>query len=260
MPRLIHRPPKYRKHKASGQAIVTINGTDHYLGPYGTKASKLEYDRLISEWLAHGRVLPTGPDPTLTITEVLAMYVKWAKGYYLASNELEHIKLAIRPLKELYGRTPAAAFGPLALKTVRERMIANGLTRSGINKRIGRIKRIFRWAVENELLDPSVFHALQALRGLSRGRTKAKEAGLQRGAAGACRQDRLPTHTRRTPQPVPTRQLPKRQDSPSRSAIDRTVHAGGGAVGRSSSSARRAARFRWLVVASLKCRCTAHPA
>jgi hypothetical protein len=33
MPRLIHAPPKYRKHKASGQAVVTINGRDHYLGP-----------------------------------------------------------------------------------------------------------------------------------------------------------------------------------------------------------------------------------
>ena len=50
--------PKYRKHKASGQAIVTLNGKMHYLGPHGTKASHVEYDRLIQEWLAHGRMLP----------------------------------------------------------------------------------------------------------------------------------------------------------------------------------------------------------
>jgi hypothetical protein len=31
MPRFSHVTPKYRKHKASGQAIVTINGQDHYL-------------------------------------------------------------------------------------------------------------------------------------------------------------------------------------------------------------------------------------
>ena len=47
--------PKYRKHRSSGQAVCTINGKDHYLGPYGTKASKIEYDRLIGEWLAAGR-------------------------------------------------------------------------------------------------------------------------------------------------------------------------------------------------------------
>jgi len=47
--------PKYRRHKASGQAIVPLNGRDHYLGRYGTKASRVEYDRMTSEWLANGR-------------------------------------------------------------------------------------------------------------------------------------------------------------------------------------------------------------
>ncbi|WP_145080120.1 hypothetical protein [Aureliella helgolandensis] len=43
MPKLITAVPKYRKHRRSGQAVVSINGRDHYLGPHGTKASKLEY-------------------------------------------------------------------------------------------------------------------------------------------------------------------------------------------------------------------------
>ena len=38
MPRLAKSVPKYRKHRASGQAIVSLNGVEHYLGPYGTKA------------------------------------------------------------------------------------------------------------------------------------------------------------------------------------------------------------------------------
>ena len=37
--------PKYCKHRASGQAVVTLNGHDHYLGPHGTRASKVNYDR-----------------------------------------------------------------------------------------------------------------------------------------------------------------------------------------------------------------------
>ena len=41
MPRYVNAVPKYRKHRASGQAIVTIHGRDHYLGPHGTKASRL---------------------------------------------------------------------------------------------------------------------------------------------------------------------------------------------------------------------------
>jgi hypothetical protein len=58
--------PKYRKHKASGQAIVTLSGQDHYLGPHGTKASRLEYDRVIAEWIAGGR-LPLVQDEERTI-------------------------------------------------------------------------------------------------------------------------------------------------------------------------------------------------
>ncbi len=33
MPALSKSLPKYRKHRASGQAVVTIAGVDHYLGP-----------------------------------------------------------------------------------------------------------------------------------------------------------------------------------------------------------------------------------
>ena len=55
MPRLTAATPKYRHHRASGQAVVTIAGKDHYLGPWKSKASTVEYDRLIGEWLAAGR-------------------------------------------------------------------------------------------------------------------------------------------------------------------------------------------------------------
>ena len=38
MPRLVNSVPKYRKHKQSGQAIVTLNGRDYLLGPWRTKS------------------------------------------------------------------------------------------------------------------------------------------------------------------------------------------------------------------------------
>ena len=51
--------PKYRKHRASGQAVVNIGGVDHYLGPHGTRASRLEYDRLYpSGWLMAANRVP----------------------------------------------------------------------------------------------------------------------------------------------------------------------------------------------------------
>ena len=40
---------------------------------------------------------------------------------------------------------------------------------------IGRIKLMFRWASEKELIAASVFHSLQTVRGLAKGRSEAKE-------------------------------------------------------------------------------------
>jgi hypothetical protein len=47
MPRLTQSVPKYRLHRQSRQAVVTINGRDHLLGPHGMKASKVEGNRLL---------------------------------------------------------------------------------------------------------------------------------------------------------------------------------------------------------------------
>ena len=41
--------PKYRKHKSTGQAVVTLNDRDYYLGPHNSKTSIAEYDRLTAE-------------------------------------------------------------------------------------------------------------------------------------------------------------------------------------------------------------------
>ena len=42
MPRIKRpRTPSYRRHKPSGQAVVTLNGKDYYLGKNGAKASRL---------------------------------------------------------------------------------------------------------------------------------------------------------------------------------------------------------------------------
>ena len=47
-------PPSYRLHKGRGSAVVTIDGRNRYLGPYGSPESHEEYARLLAEWLASG--------------------------------------------------------------------------------------------------------------------------------------------------------------------------------------------------------------
>ncbi len=129
MPLLTQTLPKYRKYRASKQAIVTLSGVDHYLGPHGTKASRILYDRLVSEWLAGGRAASQQVDTPITIVELSARYWTFAKGYYRKNGRCTRvtpaIKVTLRYLKQWYGREPAVEFGLVRLKALRERMVAN---------------------------------------------------------------------------------------------------------------------------------------
>ena len=180
MPRLSRSQPKYRKHRASGQAIVTIHGQDHYLGPWNTAASKTEYDRLVGEWIAAGRPLhPIGSAFDVSVAELCRKYWQFAKGYYVKNGKPTAtqygIKMTIKMLRTNYGPTRASLFGPLALKALQQSMISDGMSRRYINDHADRIRRIFKWAVGEELVPPSVHQALTAVPGLRKGRTAARE-------------------------------------------------------------------------------------
>jgi len=146
--------PSYGHHKPSGQARVILNGKHIYLGPYGSPESREAYARLIAESCnssknSDGKVAFSRD--SLTIDGLLLSYWRFAEEYYQQdgkpTKELACNKEAILPLRELYGSTVAEAFGPKSLKAVRQHMISCGLCRTLINRRIGRIKRIFKWAV-----------------------------------------------------------------------------------------------------------------
>jgi integrase len=179
------RIPKYRHYRPKNLAVVRINGCDHYMGRYNSPESQERYDRLIAEWLADGRTDRPKPCPPeesngqVTINETILAYWRHAKTHYLKNGQptraLEGIREALRPMRELYGGTAASEFGPKRLKVVRHHMVEKGLSRAVINHRIGRVKRMFKWAVAEELIPPSVYHGLQAVSGLTFGRTAARE-------------------------------------------------------------------------------------
>jgi integrase len=190
--------PSYRLHKQSGQAIVTLSDglgrrRDVLLGKYGTTASRQEYARVITEWETNGRRLPDpqqGTAADLSVNELVLAFLRHAETNYrhadgTSTNELTDFRLSLRPLVYLYGLTPARDFGPLALKAVRKLMVdgythpkhgpQKGLCRGVVNQRIGRIRRMFRWGVENEMVPAPVLQALLAVRGLEKGRSPAHE-------------------------------------------------------------------------------------
>lgn len=178
MPRLVQAVPKYRKHRASGQAIVTLNGRDHYLGPHNSRASKLEYDRLVTEWLSSGRSASFGAaQPELTIVELVADYLRFAKGYYgdTTHGTFATMKRVARPLKALYGRTAAAEFGVVQYKAVRLSVIAEDHSRGHVNDLMSRMVGIFRWGAAEGKIPAHVAQTLSIIPGIRKGRTALRE-------------------------------------------------------------------------------------
>jgi integrase len=186
------RFPSLRRHKASGQAVVTVRGRDIYCGRYGTPEADETYRRVIAELVSsgpevvrhHGLAKPgrgqhAFTPPTrrpITVAELLLAYVEHAERYYQApSREIEIIRVTCRAVRELFGSIAASEFGARQLKAVRQQWIDQKQARKYINARISRIARMWRWAAEEELVPASSWHALQSLSGLRAGRSAAKE-------------------------------------------------------------------------------------
>ena len=178
MPKLKNSVPKYRKHRQSGQAIVTLNGRDHLLGPHGTRVSRLEYDRLVGEWLACGRSTAYGaPKCALLVVQLAADYLRHVRSYYGTGPASEYHRLLpiLAPLRDLYGRTAAADFGPLQLKAIRDKFVALEWSRTYVNANVRRVVRMFRWAAAEAKVAASVPQSLAIVPGLRKGKTTAHE-------------------------------------------------------------------------------------
>ena len=201
MPKLLKRPPKYRLHKSTGQAVVSVHGKVIQLGPFGSPRSHERYQQEIERWRSvlyrqHPDLAAAHPEPIeislrelqsrrrrghgVTLNEVALLYEDYAHGYYVKNGKVtregEQVSEMLRLMLRHYDEDELQEFGPVRLKELRERMINQfDWSRKHINETVNRIRRLFAWACENELAPPSVHQALQTVAGLKKGRTKARE-------------------------------------------------------------------------------------
>ena len=147
------RTPKYLLHRPTGQAYVRIGGKFHYLGEYDSEDSHKRYDELIGK-LLKGTLNPS--QVKVGVAQLCMAYVEHARTYCVKNgretSEVAAIQGSLRPFVKLHGRCRVSEFGPIRLKQVRDAMIDAGIVRKSVNRRIGRIKRMFKWGVENELI------------------------------------------------------------------------------------------------------------
>lgn len=187
MPKLSYRAPKYAYHKASGQAVVRINGKLVYLGPFESKESKDRYKQAVTKWAddqdrqtaAVAVVAKSAPESSTTLVELLAEYLDHTETFYVKNGQqtsmVPILRCMVRLWREMFGVVLVRDIKPTHLKQLQARMVKDGQSRSYINQLTAYSKSMFRWAVENDLCPASVWQGLLAVRGLAKGRTKARE-------------------------------------------------------------------------------------
>lgn len=186
--------PAYQFH-FSGQARVTLDGKDFYLGKHSSPESYAKYYALLAEYNANGRKAPQQPpsDPEkagekrngsldgssdaehlgekpIRIRDVTADFrnrvlVKYDEnqGHYYAFLRVLEL------LEKRHGNESPDTFGPRKLEAMRDAFVADRLSRNYINRLVSRVIRIFRHGVSRELVHPDRIVALESLPGLQRG-------------------------------------------------------------------------------------------
>lgn len=184
-PRAKRKRPGYRLHKPTGQGFVELSGRRFYCGRYDLHESEARAHRLIAAWIANGRRLDDEQvaqvkaesqraAKSITVKAIAAAFWLDAERRYVGATgkpkaELGHYKSALSILRKLHGPTEARHFGPNALRLCRDEMVGRDWSRGYISQQVGRIRRVFAWAVGREMIDPSIVAALEAVEGLRHG-------------------------------------------------------------------------------------------
>ena len=128
--------PKYRHYKPKDLGVVRIDGRDIYLGRYNSPESREQYNRVIAEWLTTGSTPKSAASKAAdlggpTVNEIILGFLKTHDQHYRRADgtptgELSNFRDSLRPLKQLYGTTPAKDFSPKKLKAVRQSSLCLG--------------------------------------------------------------------------------------------------------------------------------------
>jgi integrase len=152
-------------------------------------------------------------EDVLSMAELMVAYLGHVDAYYVKNgeptSEPNTVRQALKFVRRLYRSLPAAKFSPKKLKRVRQAMIdhditrtrkvkdpvtgkvmkdpmtgkvlletrvlAHGMARKFINKQVNRIRLMFAWAAEEELLPVALHTALMKVKPLMKGKSDARE-------------------------------------------------------------------------------------
>lgn len=164
------RQPRICKHRQEARVWL---GRWVTLGVWGSPDVRAAYTREVEAWRREG--CPTLRGALPTVVDIATEYLDFIERTRSA-NVLETARLALRPFCAAYGTFEARAVRPKVIDGWRESLIASGLVRTTINKRVRVVRDMIRWAVHDEALPPECWHLLSTVRGLRRGELGCKDA------------------------------------------------------------------------------------
>lgn len=171
------KTPKYRRQLRQGRgrdrAFLQLDGKRIYLGVYDSPESWERYYQLLAERAAgttpppdkSGRQVSRDSTNDLTITELVDRYLDYLEGRVSRPANYHSV---LRLLVSMYGRKRVVDFGAPDLLTLQSEMLNGSHCRQSwspqyVNKQIGRIKRMFRWAVPRRYSPAIVRHDLDCV-------------------------------------------------------------------------------------------------
>lgn len=173
----MRKPPSYpKKPHSSGQARITVDGKDYYLGRWGTPESRAAHARFVLDWVA--RKGPPIDIKKATISSVCDSYLNYAKTYYVKrerpTGEYHKIKHITETIKGLFGSYPIGEFRQDSLKALRAHWVEKPCSLNVVNQYVKVVVRMFGWAAEEGIVPKEIHDSLRSVRSLVRGRTTAR--------------------------------------------------------------------------------------
>lgn len=187
---------------ATGRAFTKVSGRFISLGRADDPESQIRFADVLKRHAAGESVAPkksTDASGGIPVNVLLVRFCTEELPRYSAAEQF-CLKGAIRILRQSFGDTPTAEFGPLKLRAVRDAMVKGDATlkdndgkpsprkpwsRGFTNHQIRRLRTIFRWGVSWELVPQTVVDALATLTALKPGETEAVDYRPRRAVPDA---------------------------------------------------------------------------
>lgn len=165
--------PTYLKHADGGGRIYWRGEFRLLPGPFQSPESLAAYHQLCAIVAATGSLPATDPAPIVTVAELARRFTEHTKTYYPAgSMEPTYLAYSARAIAEMFGTRPANDIRPAELRAVRSAMLGK-VCRKTANRRTTQIIRMFRWGVQEGLVEVNTWKALESIDPIPPGREGA---------------------------------------------------------------------------------------